>query len=207
MRKILWTVLLLVLIGTAGCSPKSAATKTDTPQTTNQSSQSQTQSQSQAQSASKAQSADANSPTAGFTWLNLTDDILSPTDLAADGKPDGHFHVTIPLTEAVKIKYIFMRYSEFGDHVQWAWAYNKSVAIVGSPLAVFVNGDLVSQGTDLGYACSGNTDLDLYVSELNNENGKDTFKFENGQKISLQINYITKTGAEKKFEAATVVNM
>ncbi|EGW41655.1 hypothetical protein [Desulfosporosinus sp. OT] len=200
MKRILWTLLLLPFLITAGCSTKTTTNSpTDPPQTSTPSSQ--------LPPTTKTQSTDATPPTLNFSWIALKDDMLNPKALTRDGKPDGHFHVLLPFTETAKIKYIIMRNTEFGAHIQWAWDYNPTVAIVGSPMAVFVNGEMVAQGTDIGLPSSGNTDLDLYVSELNNENGRDTFKFAKGQTISIQIKYITKSGAEKEFDATTVVNM
>lgn len=195
MRKILWNLLFVTLIVTAGCS-KTTSTPTNTPQP------------SQVPSASQDQIVNEFAPQTSFSWIDMKSDILNPKALTTDGKPDGHFHVIIPFAEPTKMKYIIMRYTEFGEHIQWAWDYNTTVPIVGSPMAVFVNGTLVAQGTDKGLPCPiGNTDLDLFISELNNENGRDTFKFESGQKFSIQIKYVTKSGAEQEFDSTTVVTM
>lgn len=197
MKKFLFSLLLVTLLITSGCSPKSASSVQTNP--TKPSTQSvQLPSSPQGQSAT---------PPINFRWVDLKTDILSPKDLTTDGKRDGHFHVTMAFAEATKIKYIIVKYTEFGQHVQWAWQYNPTVAIVGSPMTVFDDGVLVVQGTDKGLASSGITDLDFYISELNNENGRDTFKFESGQTISIQIKYITKSGAEEEFNATTVVTM
>lgn len=196
MKKVVWTLLLVILVVTTGCGTNSISNvQTNTPQP------------SQLPPSPQPQSVSVISPMIGFSWVDLKDDKLSPKDLTTDGKPDGHFHVTMALAESAKIKYIIMRYTEFGQHVQWAWAYKTNVPTVGSPIAVFQNGALVSQGTDMGLESSGNTDLDLYIPELNNENGRDTLKFENGQNISIQIKYITKSGAEQEFDSTTVVSM
>ncbi|KUO69966.1 MAG: hypothetical protein APF81_12605 [Desulfosporosinus sp. BRH_c37] len=200
MRKVLWTLLLITLLVTAGCSKKSTSNvKTNPPQPSQESSE--------VPSAPQTQSDIVISPQMSLSWVDLKEDILNPKGLTTDGKPDGHFLATMGFAEASKIKYIIMRYTEYGEHVQWAWDYNKNVPIVGSPMAVFVNNALVLQGTDLGLASSGNTGLDLYIPELNNENGRDTFKFANGQTISIQIKYITISGVEKEFNTTTVVNM
>jgi len=200
LRKIIWIFIFAAILATAGCSKKSTGNQpTNTPQPSTQPAQSP--------SAPQTQSANVISQLA-FNWIDFKNDMLSPKGLTIDGKPDGHFHLTMAFAEATKIKYIIMRYTEFGEHVQWAWEYNTTVPIVGSPIAVFNNGPLVSPGTDKGLACpAGNTDLDLYISELNNENGKDTFKFENGQTISIQIKYITKSGEEKELDSTTVVHL
>ena len=201
MRIILWALLLVTLLVTAGCSTKSTSNiQTNTTQPSTE------PSQSPSTSTPQVQSANAIIPI-GFSWVDAKTDILNPKGLTTDGKPDGHFHVTMAFAEATKIKYIIMRYTEFGEHVQWAWEYNTTVPIVGSPMVVFDNGTLVLQGTDKGLASPGNTDLDLYIPELNNENGRDTFKFKNGQKISIHIKYITKSGAEKEYDSTTVVNL
>jgi len=200
LKKILWTLLLVPFLLTAGCSKKAAPNlPTKTPQPSTQSSQ--------LPSNPQTQSANVISPLISFSWIDLKNDIVNPKGLTTDGKPDGHFHVTLAFAEATKIKYIIMRYTEFGEHVQWAWDYNATIPIVGSPMAVFDNGTLVIQGTDKGLASPGNTDLDLYIPELNNENGRDTFKFENGQTISIQIKYITKLGSEKEFDSTTMVTI
>ena len=200
MRKILWTLLFVTLLLTFGCSKITGSVPTNDPQPSTQSSQ--------LPSVAQDQIVTAFVPQTSFSWIDLKSDILNPKALTTDEKPDGHFHVIIPFIEPTKIKYIIMRYTEFGEHVQWAWEYNTTVPIVGSPMAVFVNGTLVSQGTDKGLPCPiGNTDLDLFISELNNENGRDTFKFESGQNFSVQINYITKPGAEQEFNSTTVVTM
>jgi hypothetical protein len=200
LRKILGTLLLVTLLVTAGCSKKSTSNvPTNTPESSTPAAQ--------IPSDPQAQSANVSSPLMSFSWVDLKDDLLNPKGLTTDGKPDGHFHVTMTFAEATKIKYIIMRYTEYGEHVQWAWAYNTTVAIVGSPMAVFVKDALVLQGTDKGLANSGNIDLDLYISELNNENGRDTFKFENGQNISIHIKYLTKSGTEKDFDSKTVITM
>lgn len=200
MRKVLWALLLVTLFATAGCSKKTTGNvKTDSSQPSTQSSQ--------LSSDPQAQSDIVISPGMSVSWVDLKDDLLNPKGVTTDGKPDGHFLATMGFAEASKIKYIIMRYTEFGKHVQWAWDFNKNVPIVGSPMAVFVNKALVIQGTDIGLAGSGNTSLDIYIPELNNENGRDTFKFEKGQTISIQIKYITKSGVEKEFNTTTVVNM
>lgn len=142
-----------------------------------------------------------------FQWGELKDDLLSPKGLITDGKPDAHFILTMAFPEEVKIKYIMMRYAEFGKHVQWAWAYNKNLPIVGAPLAIFQNGTLVANGTDIGLTASGNVVLDVYAPEQNNEDGISTLTFAKGDKISIQVNYINKAGEEKKYEATATVNI
>ncbi|MDR3600489.1 MAG: hypothetical protein P4L49_08435 [Desulfosporosinus sp.] len=196
MRKVLGTLLFVALLITSGCSTKSASNV-----------QTNTSQPSPVPSAPQAQSANVISQLT-FRWIDLKTDILNPKGLTTDGNPDGHFHLTMAFAEATKIKYIIMRYTEFGEHIQWAWEYNTTVPIVGSPLAVFNNGTLVSSGTDKGLACPvGDTDLDLYIPELNNENGRDTFKFESGQNITIQMKYITKAGQEKEFDSTTVIQL
>ena len=199
MRITLGILLFLTLLITTGCSTKLTNKPNATPPSTQPS-------QSPSTATPQVQSANVIVPIS-FIWVDAKTDMLDPKGLTTDGKPDGHFHVTMAFAEAAKIKYLIMRYTEFGEHVQWAWAYNSTLPIVGSPMAVFENGALVLQGTDKGLASPGNTDLDLYIPELNNENSRDTFKFENGQMISIQIKYITKSGAEKEFNATTVVTM
>lgn len=204
MKKVILLLLLLVTLGvTTGCSIssfiKTAANQPNTSQ--------QTQQQSPQSQPVQAQTNNINPLAISFNWVDLQTDVLSPQRLTTDGKPDGHFRVSMTFPEPVKIKYIIMRYKEYNAHVQWAWDYNKTIPIVGSPLAVFQNGTLVLQGTDIGFECSGNVDLDLYIPELNNENGRDTFKFEKGQNISIQINYITKSGKPHQLDSTTTVIM
>lgn len=140
-----------------------------------------------------------------FNWGDLQSDKVGPQGLAADGKPDGRFHVTMDFPEAVKIKYIIMRYTEFNRDIQWEWVYSTGLPTTGAPLAVFQNNTQVVQGTDTGLACTGAVDLDLYVPELNNEKNLGTFKFAKGQKLSVQINYVTQSGEEKEFDATATV--
>ncbi|MHB8126718.1 MAG: hypothetical protein ACYDEJ_13985 [Desulfitobacteriaceae bacterium] len=195
-------ILLLVVLGvTTGCSISSfIKTATNPPQTSQQPQQPQ-----QSQQPAQTQAVDIASSAPCLNWVDLSSDIVSPQGLVTDGKPDGHFHVTMVFPEPAKIKYIIMRYTEFNEHVQWAWAYNKTIPTIGSPLAVFQKDTLVLQGTDIGFECSGNVDLDLYIPELNNENGRDTFIFQKGQNISIQINYVTKSGQEQEFDLTTTV--
>ncbi len=142
-----------------------------------------------------------------FTWADLQTDKVGPLSLKADSKPDGHFHVTMNFSEPVKIKYIIMRYNGYNRDIQWEWVYNKSLTAVGGALGVLQNDTMIGPGTDVGFACSGTVDLDLYASELDNENSVGTIKFENGQEISLQINYVTQTGEEQRFDATTKVSL
>ena len=196
MKNVLLILLVTILGLSAGCSLNITNKTAANPPKIYQESQQPTEIQPQ-----------INSSAIGFIWKDLLTDVLSPQGFVTDGKPDGHFQVTMTFPEPVKIKYIIIRYKEYNAHVQWAWAYNKTVTTVGSPLAVFQKNSLILQDSDIGFECSGNIDLDLYIPELNNENGMDTFKFENNQKISVQLNYITKSGEQHQLNSTTLVEI
>jgi len=135
-----------------------------------------------------------------FTWIGLDQDKLSPNDLKPDGKLDGHFHITVPFTQSSAVKSIWIRYTEFGRSLKWGWIYNKSLPISGYKMAVFddLGKPILPQG-DNGYKVNGLTDFDLYISELNNENGRDTIKFEN-QTFKLEIDYVTQNNEVRRFD-------
>jgi hypothetical protein len=204
MKKVLIIFLLAVLGVSSGCSLNFLNKTVTSPLETAQDGLADQESQQPIETETQPQI----SPYAiSFSWEDLQNDVLSPQGLVTDGKPDGYFQVAMNFPEPVKIKYIIMRYQEFNAHVQWAWAYNKTLTTVGSPIAVFQKETLVLQGTDIGFECSGDTNLALYIPELDNENGRDTFKFANNQKISIQINYITKSGEQHQLNSTTLVKM
>lgn len=135
-----------------------------------------------------------------FQWVGVDKDQLSPNDLKLDGKPDGHFHLTAPFNQPSAVKSIWIRYSEFGKSYKWGWVYNKNLPIAGYQMAVFddLGKPILPQG-DNGYKVNGLTDFDLYISELNNENGRDTIKFEN-QTFKLEIDYVTQNNEVRRFD-------
>lgn len=138
-----------------------------------------------------------------FQWLGLDKDQLSPNELKPDGKQDGHFHITIPFSQPSAVKSIWIRYSEFGKSLKWGWIYNINLPQAGYRMAVFDSqGKLIPPQADNGYSVNGLTDFDLYLSELNGENGQDTFKFEKGQTFNLEIDYVTQDNQEKEFDSS-----
>ena len=84
--------------------------------------------------------------------------------------------------------------------------YNKNLTITGYKMAVFdEEGNPILPQADNGYRIDGLTDFDLYISELNNENGRDTFKFEKGQTFNLEIDYRTQNNEEKEFHSTVQI--
>jgi len=142
---------------------------------------------------------------ASFVWVGVDKDQLSPNDLKLDGKPDGHFHVTVPFNQPSAVKSIWIRYSEFGKSLKWGWIYNKNLPIVGYQMAVFddLGKPILPQG-DNGYKVTGLSDFDLYISELNSENGRDTIKFEN-QTFKLEIDYVTQKNEPGRFDQSVTI--
>ncbi|SPF33138.1 putative lipoprotein [Candidatus Desulfosporosinus infrequens] len=141
-----------------------------------------------------------------FKWIGVDADQLSPTDLKQDSKPDGHFHTTISFIQPSAVKSIWIRYSEFGQSFKWGWIYNKNLPTTGYVIAVFDNlGKPVLPQGDNGYRVNGLTDFDLYISELNNENGRDTLKFEKGETFTLEIDYVTQNNEQKEFDGSVKI--
>jgi hypothetical protein len=194
-------VLLLIMINLIGCSKLKSQTSTAT--------NSQAQPVQSQASASKGQNqVPTNKPqvstpqvnTLSFQWLGTDKDQVSPTELKTDGKPDGHFHITVPFAQPVSVKSIWIRYSEFGKSYKWGWIYNKNLPLNGYKMAVFDSlGQLLVPQVDNGYRVNGLTDFDLYISELNGENGRDTLRFEKNQTYNLEIDYLTQNNEEKSF--------
>lgn len=191
------TVILILL----GCgttkTQNSASSKTGAQ---SQASQSQTTS-SQAQTKDPAQLT-----TISLRWVGVDADTCSPNDLTTDGKPDGHFHISIPLNQPSLIKAIWIRYSEFGKSYKWGWIYNKNLPIAGYKMAVFddTGQSILPQG-DNGYQADGVTDLDLFISELNFENDRDTLKFQKGQVFSIEVDYVNQSNEEKEFDSTVTI--
>ncbi|WP_407314458.1 hypothetical protein [Desulfosporosinus sp. SB140] len=195
-------VPIMIAFAILGCSkvnPKSTAstnTSTQAPQTQASSTQAQAGSINPTQLT-----------TATLQWLGLDKDQLSPNELKADGKPDGHFHLTVPFSQPSAVKSIWIRYSEFGKSLKWGWVYNKNLPRTGYMMAVFDSqGKLVVSQAENGYRADGLTDFDLYISELNNENGLDTFKFEKDQTFSLEIDYVTQNNDQKEFDCSVKIS-
>ena len=195
------TIVVFTLLGCSPAKPQSATS-------TNTSTNSNTPSQSQS-STSQVQAASTN-PTqltnVSFQWIGVDTDKLSPNDLKPDGKLDGHFHITIPFSQPYLVKSIWIRYTEFGKSFKWGWIYNKNLPIAGYKIATFDDKDqpILPQG-DNGYQVNALTNLDLYISELNFENERDTFKFEKNQTFSLEIDYVTKNNEEKRFNSSVII--
>ena len=192
---------MIVVFTLLGCSTAKPQSTTST-NTQTQPSQSQA-STPQAQAASTDLT---QLTTISFNWVGVDKDQLSPNDLKPDGKPDGHFHITAPFSQSSAVKSIWIRYSEFGKSFKWGWIYNKNLPITGYMMAVFDNkGEPILPQGDNGYRVDGLTDFDLYISELNNENGRDTFKFEKGQTFNLEIDYGTQNNEEKRFDSSVQI--
>ncbi|WP_088187490.1 hypothetical protein [Desulfosporosinus sp. FKA] len=180
--KILKAIALMVIIfALMGCGAAKVKTTASTMPTESQTSQGQDP------------PADPTPLTAiSLQWIGLDKDQVSPNDLKADGQPDGHFHLTVPFNQSSAVKSIWIRYSEFGNSFKWGWIYNKNLLIDGYKMAVFDSlGNQILPQNDNGYRVDGLTDFDLYISELNNENGRDTFKFEKNQTFNLELDYVT----------------
>ena len=140
-------------------------------------------------------------------WVGKDADKLSPNDLKADGKPDGHFHLTAPFTQPAAVKSIWIRYSEFGRSYKWGWIYNQNLPLDGYRLAVFnAKGQQILPQGDNGYHVEGTTDFDLYISELNNEGGRDSITFQKNQTFDLEVDYVTQDNQEMQYLCSTVIN-
>ena len=139
-------------------------------------------------------------------WIGVDQDKLSPNDLKLDGKTDGHFHITVPFTQPAAVKSIWIRYSEFGKSLKWGWIYNNNLPITGYKMAVFdgLGQPILPQG-DNGYRVEGLSDFDLYISELNNESGRDTLKFEKGKSFSFEIDYVTQNNEPKQLTSTAQI--
>ncbi len=85
------------------------------------------------------------------------------------------------------------------------WIYNKNLPTNSYMVVVFdkVGKPILPQG-DNGYRVDGLTDIDLFISELNNENGRDTLKFEKNQTFNLEINYVTQNNDAKEFNSSVI---
>lgn len=191
---------IIVVFTLIGCGSVKSPSKTPTnPQT--QPSQSQTSS-----SRSPASTNPTQLTNVSFKWLGADKDQLSPNDLKADGQPDGHFHITVPLSQPSAVKSMWIRYSEFGKSYKWGWVYNKNLPINSYTMAVFDSqGKLLLPQADNGYRVDGLTDFDVYISQLNNEQGRDTLRFEKNQTFNLEIDYVTQDNEEKEFNCSAKI--
>jgi len=192
-------VAMIVAVTLLGCSPNKSQNATST--------KAQTQpSQSQAQAQAQAPTEPTQLTAVSLNWIGVDQDQLSPNDLKPDGKPDGHFHITVPFSQASAVKSIWIRYSEFGKSYKWGWIYNKNMPINGYMMAVFdgLGKPILSQG-DNGYRVDGLSDFDLYVSELDNESSRDTLKFEQGKTFTLEIDYVTKNNEPKEYNCSVEI--
>lgn len=198
-------LLLFLLIALSGCSAVSKQNVSSSqPQASKSSSAAQnTQAQVSTVNAS-AQSSVA------FSYVGIDADKLSPVALKPDGKKDGHFHLTIPISQQISIKSIWIRYNKFGKWFKWGWIYNKNLPSPSYAMAVFDSkGAQVSPQGDIGYIVTpvkGVVDLDLYISELNNENNRDTLKFAKGDTFTLEVDYIRQNNDVGKFDSAVTLN-
>lgn len=132
-------------------------------------------------------------------WIGVDQDIVGPNEMKTDGKPDGHFHLALPFNQPSALKSIMIRYSQFGKSFKWSWVYNQNLPVQGYVMGVLDKGGkiILPQG-DNGYPVEGLMDFELYLSELENLNGRDTFKFAANQSFDLQINYVTDNNQEKE---------
>ncbi|MCO1600944.1 hypothetical protein [Desulfosporosinus nitroreducens] len=196
--KILMSIIVVLTLSGCGIfnSQSPVTTNSQTPPPESQASDSQEQ-QEQTAPISPTLSTDVS-----VSWIGVDQDVLGPNDLTLDTKPDGHFHVTLPFGQPSAVKSIWIRYSEFGKSLKWGWIYNKNLPLNGYALAVLDNsGKAVLPQSDNGYRVDGLTDFDLYLSELENQNGRDTLKFEEGQTFNLEIDYVTQNNVEQQFNS------
>ncbi|MDP4125694.1 MAG: hypothetical protein Q8912_01935 [Bacillota bacterium] len=190
-------VSIIVVFSLLGCS----TTKSQSTTSTN------TKPASQPQSTTPQVQAASTNPTqmtnVSFQWIGVDADKLSPNDIKPDGKLDGHFHITIPFSQPYLVKSIWIRYTQFGKSYKWGWIYNKNLPIAGYKMAVFDDqGQPILPQGDNGYRVNALIDLDLYISELNFENERDTLKLEENQLFNLEVDYITQSNDEKEFNGS-----
>ena len=191
-------IIVLTLLGCGTTKPQSTtSTNAQTQPTQSQASTSQVQ----------VASTDPTQLTAvSFSWIGVDQDKLSPNNLKPDGKPDGHFHITVPFSQPSAVESIWIRYSEFGKSYKWGWIYNKNLSIAGYMIAVFDGlGKPILSQADNGYQVSGLADFDLYISELDNESGRDTLKFGKGETFKLEIDYLTQNNDAKEFDSSVII--
>lgn len=192
-------VLILMTFSLVGCS----GSKSENPTTAN----SETPPAESEASDSQTPISDPQQLTAvSFKWIGVDQDVLSPNEVKVDTKPDGHFHITVPFGTQAGVKSIWIRYGEFGKSLKWGWIYNKNLPINGYLLAVLDNsGKVILPQADNGFTVEGVADFDLYLSELENESGRDTFKFVKGQRFELEINYVTQNNVEKQVKSSVTI--
>lgn len=125
-----------------------------------------------------------------FQWIGLESKINNKfyqkpdgtNSYKPDGVPDGHFRVTLDLSEPIVISNISLTNSEFGKKVKWDWSPYGS-----SPLN-YIMSIYDNEQTEPGlkeHKISGLHTLDIYVK------GLEEFSFD-GKEFSLDILYLTK---------------
>lgn len=203
LAKILGSIMLVLVLAGCGVFKSQNPTTTNSPTTQSSSTQSE-----DALGQTPTASVDPTlSRVVSFSWIGLDQDVLSPKEIKQDGKADGHFHITVPFTQPAAIKSIWIRYSEFGKSLKWGWLYNINLPANGYSIAVLDNsGKVILPQGDTGYRVDGLIDFDLYLSELENENGRDTLKFAKGQTFELEIDYVTKTNDEKQYTSSLEID-
>lgn len=205
MKFVRFFLLLIALIALSGCSVIGTHTAS--------SSQSQSSKSPSAVQNTQAQVSPVSASTqssVAFSYIGVDADKLSPVDLKPDGKKDGHFLITIPNNQQISIKSIWIRYNEFGKWFKWGWIYNKNLPLPCYDMAVFDSqgNQVLSQG-DMGYLLTpvnGLVNLDLYISELNNENNRDTFTFAKGETLTLELDYVMQNNNIGKFDSSVTLN-
>ncbi|AET70485.1 hypothetical protein Desor_5094 [Desulfosporosinus orientis DSM 765] len=195
MKLMIKAILLIFLVFyLSGCGTSANSKNSQTPQTA------QDQTEASSNPSSQPPLEPAQPAAADCRWIGVDQDIVSPNEIKADGKQDGHFHLTLSVNQSVALKSIMIRYSEFGKSLKWTWIYNQNLPIQGYVMGlVDESGKAILPQGDNGYIVNGLTDFDLYLSELENENGRDTLKFAANQTFDLQINYVTEKNEEKEF--------
>ncbi|KGK91369.1 hypothetical protein DP73_03630 [Desulfosporosinus sp. HMP52] len=192
-------VLILVTFSLVGCS----GSKSEAPTTANSDT---SPAESEASASQTPISAPQQLTAVSFKWIGVDQDVLSPNEVKVDTKPDGHFHITVPFGTQAGVKSIWIRYSEFGKSLKWGWIYNKNLSINGYLLAVLDNsGKVILPQADNGFTVEGVADFDLYLSELESESGRDTFKFMKGQRFELEINYVTQNNVEQQVKSSVTI--
>lgn len=192
-------ILMVIVFTLSGCSSlkflSSSSANTENPPT-----------QSEAFSAQETPLSPAQLKTLSAEWIGADQDVISPTEMTPDQKPDGHIHITLPFTQPAAIKSIWIRYSEFGKSLKWGWIYNNNLPTNGYFLAVLDNsGKAVLQQSDNGYRVEGLTDLDLYFSELENQNNRDTLKFQADQTFSIEVDYVTQDNVVGQYNSSVKI--
>lgn len=209
--KVLRLFIILFIIATLqGCSAIGAKSASSS-QSQSQSQSTKTTSTAQNTQTQTQASADYASPVSSvvFSYIGVDADKLSPVDLKPDGKKDGHFHLTIPINQQIRIKSIWIRYNEFGKWFKWGWIYDKNLSLPCYNMAVYDSqGNQVLPQGDIGYLATpvkGLIDLDLYIPELSNANNRDTFQLAKGETLTLEVDYVMQNNAVGNFYSSTTL--